>query len=132
MDIARMFKDSTCICESACFVCKEIPVFISIIVLLPSQKSFVNVFYSARQVYHVKTASCKSAMILIFFHQKRLTFSGPRSPNKRQALFYLSPARYFARTRLILPVGFRSSLKDASWFKLSMIRAMYLLISTLI
>ncbi len=45
---------------------------------------------------------------------------------------YLSPARYFANRRLILPVGFR----DRSWmrrgFKLSMIRAMYLLMSTLI
>lgn len=45
---------------------------------------------------------------------------------------YLSPARYFANRRLILPVGFKRSLKDASWFKLSMIRAMYLLMSTLI
>lgn len=79
--------------------------------------------------------------------KKCLSFSGKFS-DKGQAFLYghiisnslrfircqyshLSPARYFANRRLILPVGFKRSLKDASWFKLSMIRAMYLLMSTL-
>ena len=59
-------------------------------------------------------------MILIFFQDKMSCSAQHRIlcrqllRYKRQALFYLSPARYFARTRLILPVGFRSSLKDAS------------------
>ena len=44
--------------------------------------------------------------------------------NHDASLSDLSPARYFANRRLILPVGFKRSLKDASWFKLSIIRAM--------
>ena len=45
MDIARMFKDSTCICESACLVCKEIPAFSSIIKPPLSHISSFAVFY---------------------------------------------------------------------------------------
>ena len=116
--------------------------------ILASQCAACNIGSKSTISHHNLTMMKAESFARVPEIKKCLSFSGKFS-DKGQAFLYghiisnslrfircqyshLSPARYFVNRRLILPVGFKRSLKDASWFKLSMIRAMYLLISTLI